>query len=121
MDDVLDHQMHYEINEQTAALLNQYKREHKRFISVGTTTVRTLESNYQNGFKAGNFTTNIFIYPGYQFKVVDAILTNFYLPKSTLIMLISVFYDREIVLEIYRMAVKKNYRFFSFGDSMLIK
>lgn len=124
VDDVLDHQMHYEsyeINEETAALLNQYKREHKRFIAVGTTTVRTLESNYQDSFKAGNFATNIFIYPGYQFKVVDAILTNFHLPKSTLIMLISAFYDREKVLEIYRMAVKKNYRFFSFGDSMLIK
>lgn len=124
VDDVLDHQMHYEsyeINEETAALLNQYKRENKRFIAVGTTTVRTLESNYQDGFKAGNFTTNIFIYPGYQFKVVDAILTNFHLPKSTLIMLISAFYDREKVLEIYHMAVEKNYRFFSFGDSMLIK
>lgn len=124
VDDVLEHQMHYEsyeINEETARLLNQYKKEGKRIIAVGTTTVRTLESNYNDGFHAGNYSTNIFIYPGYQFKVIGAIITNFHLPKSTLIMLISAFYNREKVLEIYEDAVKKNYRFFSFGDSMFIK
>ncbi|WIF88866.2 tRNA preQ1(34) S-adenosylmethionine ribosyltransferase-isomerase QueA [Acholeplasma laidlawii] len=124
VDDVLEHQMHYEsyeINQDTARLLNQYKKEGKRIIAVGTTTVRTLESNYNDGFHAGNYSTNIFIYPGYQFKVIGAIITNFHLPKSTLIMLISAFYNREIVLEVYKEAVKKNYRFFSFGDSMFIK
>lgn len=124
VDDVLEHQMHYEsyeINEETARLLNQYKKEGKRIIAVGTTTVRTLESNYNDGFHAGNYSTNIFIYPGYQFKVIGAIITNFHLPKSTLIMLISAFYNREKVLEVYKEAVKKNYRFFSFGDSMFIK
>ena len=124
VDDVLDHQMHYEsyeITEATAHLLNLYKSQNKRFIAVGTTTVRTLESNYNNGFTAGNFSTDIFIYPGYQFKVVDAMLTNFHLPKSTLIMLISAFYNRERILEVYNMAVEKDYRFFSFGDSMFIK
>lgn len=124
VDDVLEHQMHYEsyeINEETARLLNQYKKEGKRIIAVGTTTVRTLESNYNDRFHAGNYSTNIFIYPGYQFKVIGAIITNFHLPKSTLIMLISAFYNREKVLEVYEDAVKKNYRFFSFGDSMFIK
>lgn len=124
VDDVLEHQMHYEsyeINQDTARLLNQYKKEGKRIIAVGTTTVRTLESNYNEGFHAGNYSTNIFIYPGYQFKVIGAIITNFHLPKSTLIMLISAFYNREKVLEVYKEAVKKNYRFFSFGDSMFIK
>lgn len=124
VDDVLEHQMHYEsyeINQDTARLLNQYKKEGKRIIAVGTTTVRTLESNYNDGFHAGNYSTNIFIYPGYQFKVIGAIITNFHLPKSTLIMLISAFYNREKVLEVYKEAVKKNYRFFSFGDSMFIK
>ena len=124
VDDVLEHQMHYEsyeINQETARLLNQYKKEGKRIIAVGTTTVRTLESNYNEGFHAGNYSTNIFIYPGYQFKVIGAIITNFHLPKSTLIMLISAFYNREKVLEVYKEAVKKNYRFFSFGDSMFIK
>ena len=124
VDDVLAHQMHhesYEITDETAQLLNQYKRENKRIIAVGTTTVRTLEANYNDGFKPGHYSTNIFIYPGYQFKVVGAILTNFHLPKSTLIMLISAFYNREAILEVYNDAVKKNYRFFSFGDSMFIK
>nr|WIF88866.1 tRNA preQ1(34) S-adenosylmethionine ribosyltransferase-isomerase QueA [Acholeplasma laidlawii] len=114
VDDVLEHQMHYEsyeINQDTARLLNQYKKEGKRIIAVGTTTVRTLESNYNDGFHAGNYSTNIFIYPGYQFKVIGAIITNFHLPKSTLIMLISAFYNREIVLEVYKEAVKKTTAF----------
>jgi len=124
VDDVLSHHMHsevYEISKEAAERLNTYKKLGKRIIAVGTTSVRTLESNYKNGFHHGHYSTDIFIYPGYQFKVVDAIITNFHLPKSTLIMLVSAFYDRRKVLEIYNEAVKKNYRFFSFGDSMFLK
>ncbi|CDR31139.1 S-adenosylmethionine:tRNA ribosyltransferase-isomerase [Acholeplasma oculi] len=124
VDDVLSHHMHseaYEISKEAAERLNTYKKLGKRIIAVGTTSVRTLESNYKNGFHHGHYSTDIFIYPGYQFKVVDAIITNFHLPKSTLIMLVSAFYNREKVLEIYNEAVKKNYRFFSFGDSMFLK
>lgn len=124
VDDVLSHHMHseaYEISKEAAERLNTYKKLGKRIIAVGTTSVRTLESNYKNGFHHGHYSTDIFIYPGYQFKVVDAIITNFHLPKSTLIMLVSAFYNREKVLEIYNEAVIKNYRFFSFGDSMFLK
>lgn len=124
VDDVLSHHMHseaYEISKEAADRLNLYKKLGKRIIAVGTTSVRTLESNYKNGFHHGHFSTDIFIYPGYQFNVVNAIITNFHLPKSTLIMLVSAFYNREKVLQIYNEAVKKNYRFFSFGDSMFLK
>ncbi|WP_025724561.1 tRNA preQ1(34) S-adenosylmethionine ribosyltransferase-isomerase QueA [Acholeplasma granularum] len=124
VEDITTHQMHhesYEISEEVAIKLNDSVKNKKRIIAVGTTTVRTLESNYNNGFTSGNYSTNIFIYPGYKFKVVDSILTNFHLPKSSLMMLISAFYNRERILEVYKEAVNKNYRFFSFGDSMFIK
>lgn len=124
VDEILDHTMHYEsyeISKEASDKLNYFKSINKNIIAVGTTSVRTLEANYNNGFHEGFYSTNIFIYPGYQFKVVDSIITNFHLPKSTLMMLISAFYDREKILSIYEIAVIENYRFFSFGDSMFIK
>ena len=123
--DTKDHVMHsevYEITEEAADRLNKAKAEKKRIIAIGTTSVRTLEANYSKYgcFKPTRESTNIFIEPGYQFKVVDALITNFHLPKSTLIMLVSAFMDREFTLEIYKHAVEEKYRFFSFGDSMFI-
>ena len=123
--DTKDHVMHsevYEITEEAADRLNKAKTEKKRIIAIGTTSVRTLEANYSKYgcFKPTRESTNIFIEPGYQFKVVDALITNFHLPKSTLIMLVSAFMDREFTLEIYKHAVEEKYRFFSFGDSMFI-
>jgi S-adenosylmethionine:tRNA ribosyltransferase-isomerase len=124
VNDVESHHMHYEsyeITKTTAEALNLAVKNKKRMIAVGTTTVRTLESNFDGVFHAGHFDTNIFIYPVYKFKVVDSIITNFHLPKSTLIMLISAFYNREKVLDLYHQAINEKYRFFSFGDSMFLK
>lgn len=123
--DTKDHVMHsevYEITEEAAAKLNKAKQEHRRIIAIGTTSIRTLEANYTkyHTFKATREATNIFIQPGYEFKVIDAIITNFHLPKSTLIMLISAFAGREFTLELYKHAVEEKYRFFSFGDSMFL-
>ena len=123
--DTKDHVMHsevYEITEDAADRLNKAKANGQRIIAVGTTSVRTLEANYSKYgcFKPTKESTNIFIEPGYQFKVVDALITNFHLPKSTLIMLVSAFMDREFTLEVYKHAVEEKYRFFSFGDSMFI-
>ncbi|MBQ3253592.1 MAG: tRNA preQ1(34) S-adenosylmethionine ribosyltransferase-isomerase QueA [Acholeplasmatales bacterium] len=123
-DDLTNHVMHseyYEISEDAANRLNNAKKNGKRIIAVGTTSTRTLESAYNNGFKAVCENTSIFIYPGYEFKAIDAQITNFHLPKSTLIMLISAFAGREFVLDAYNEAVKEKYRFFSFGDAMFIK
>lgn len=125
-ENILDHEMHteyYEIDEKTAEQINKAKREGRRVIAVGTTSVRTLETVAdENGFvrpEKGN--TKIFIYPGYKFKAVDALITNFHLPESTLIMLVSALVGREKTLEIYNTAVKEKYRFFSFGDSTFFK
>ena len=123
--DTKDHVMHsevYEINEDAAAKLNKAKAENRRIIAIGTTSVRTLEANYSkyHTFKATKEATNIFIQPGYEFQVVKAIITNFHLPKSTLIMLVSAFAGREFTLELYKHAVDEKYRFFSFGDSMFL-
>ena len=123
--DTKDHVMHsevYEITEEAAEKLNKARSEQRRIIAIGTTSVRTLEANYQKyqTFKATKEATNIFIQPGYEYKVVDAIITNFHLPKSTLIMLVSAFMGREFTLEVYKHAVENKYRFFSFGDSMFI-
>lgn len=120
-----NHHMHseyIEVTEETANILNRAQEEGKRIIAVGTTSVRTLESaTDDNGIiHACKKETNIFIYPGVKFKFVDAIITNFHLPESTLIMLISAFAGREETLNIYNIAVKEKYRFFSFGDSMFI-
>ena len=126
VEDVTKHVMHseyYEMDEETAGILNMAKKEGRRIISVGTTSTRTLESIIS---KYGEFRkcvgwTNIFIYPGYEFKAIDALITNFHLPKSTLIMLVSALANREIVLNAYNEAVRERYRFFSFGDAMFIK
>lgn len=120
-ENALDHKMHSEkivVSEEVAGRLNKAKSEGKRIIAVGTTTVRTLESiSDENGrVSAYSGETDIFIYPGVKIKFVDALITNFHLPESTLIMLVSAFIGREKTLEIYREAVEKKYRFFSFGD-----
>ena len=125
VDDVLEHHMHsefYMIDEDVAQQLNNAKANGQRIISVGTTSTRTLEANFKKygQFKATQESTDIFIYPGYQFEAIDALITNFHLPKSTLLMLVSAFYDREKMLEIYNLAVKEKYHFFSVGDSMFI-
>lgn len=120
---VEEHEMHYEtyyLSQEAAKMLNEAVQSHKKITCVGTTSVRVLESNFQAEFKAGLYKTNIFIYPGYHFKVVNKIITNFHLPKSTLIMLVSAFYSKDEILRAYDAAVKNNYRFFSFGDAMLI-
>ena len=123
--DTKDHIMHseaYEITEESADKLNKAKANGQRIIAIGTTSVRTLEANYSKYgcFKPTKESTNIFIEPGYEYKVVNALITNFHLPKSTLIMLVSAFMDREFTLEVYKHAVEEKYRFFSFGDSMFI-
>lgn len=120
-----DHKMHaehYHLSEETAALIRETKKNGGRVIAVGTTSCRTLESvaTFHGEICAADGWTNIFIYPGYKFKCIDALLTNFHLPESTLIMLVSAFYDREKVLQAYKEAVEKEYRFFSFGDCMLL-
>lgn len=116
------HAEHYAIDEKNAEIINKAKREGRRIIAVGTTSVRTLESacDEQGFVKACSSDTSIFIYPPYRFKCVDAIITNFHLPKSTLIMLVSAFLGREKTLSLYNLAVERGYRFFSFGDSMLL-
>lgn len=126
VDDVKNHKMHsefYQISKETADLINETKKNNKRIISTGTTTTRTLESVYKkNGeIKEDSGWTDIFIYPGFEFKVIDCQITNFHLPKSTLIMLVSALANREIILDAYKDAVEKKYRFFSFGDAMFLK
>jgi S-adenosylmethionine:tRNA ribosyltransferase-isomerase len=125
VDDVNSHKMHseyYELDDENAQIINEAKANGGRIISVGTTSTRTLETIAdENGIvKAQSGWTEIFIYPGYRFKVVDGLITNFHLPESTLIMLVSAFLDRETVLNAYETAVNEKYRFFSFGDAMLI-
>lgn len=124
-ENIEDHHMHsehYHLPKETADLINQTKANGGRVIAVGTTSCRTLESvaTYCGEIREADDWTSIFIYPGYKFKCIDGILTNFHLPESTLIMLVSAFYDREKVLEIYKTAVQEKYRFFSFGDCMLL-
>ena len=126
VENILDHKMHseyYEVSEETAKILNETKANGGRIISVGTTSTRTLESvTDENGIvHAGSGETQIFIYPGYKFKAIDGLITNFHLPKSTLIMLVSALAGRKNVLNAYKEAVEKKYRFFSFGDAMFIK
>ena len=125
VDDVKKHQMHkeyYEIDKETCDILNKAKQDKRKIVSVGTTTTRTLESvmTKYNKFIPTKEETDIFIYPGYKFKAIDTQITNFHLPKSTLIMLISAFATKEIILNAYKEAVKNKYRFFSFGDSMIL-
>lgn len=123
-EDLTNHVMHseyYEISKEAAETLNNAKAKGKRIIAVGTTSTRTLESAFDNGFKECKNDTSIFIYPGYKFKAIDAQITNFHLPKSTLIMLVSALAGKEFILKAYNEAVKEKYRFFSFGDAMFIE
>ena len=125
VDNIHDHHMHSElcmISEETAGILNRTRAEGGRIICVGTTSCRTLESlvKEDGSFEAGSKWTEIFIYPGYKFKAMDGLITNFHLPESTLVMLVSAFAGRENVLAAYEEAVKERYRFFSFGDAMCI-
>ncbi|MFC7440876.1 tRNA preQ1(34) S-adenosylmethionine ribosyltransferase-isomerase QueA [Laceyella putida] len=126
VDKVEEHQMHeeyYELGGETAAIINEAKRKGHRVIAVGTTSVRTLEtvaSRHGGEVLADSGWTDIFIYPGYTFKVVDGLITNFHLPQSTLLMLVSAFASRALIMKAYEEAVNQRYRFFSFGDAMLI-
>lgn len=127
VDVVEEHVMHseyYELSEETAALLNQAKAEGARIVAVGTTSARTLETvatRFENEFiQACSGWTDIFIFPGYSFKLVNALLTNFHLPKSTLVMLVSALAGRDAVMGAYAEAIREEYRFFSFGDAMFI-
>ena len=125
VENVLEHHMHsefYVIDEEAADIINMTKKNGGRIISVGTTSTRTLETVAdENGMvRACSGWTDIFIYPGYRFKIVDRLITNFHLPESTLLMLVSALYDREKILEAYKIAVEEKYRFFSFGDAMMI-
>ncbi len=125
VEEISEHQMHteaYWMSQETADILNKAKLNHQRIIAIGTTSTRVLESVMQkySSFCACQGETNIFIYPGYQFKAIDGLITNFHLPKSTLIMLVSAFAGRELILEAYHHAVENRYRFFSFGDAMFI-
>ena len=123
--DIDNHKMHtehYEMSQETADILNKAKEENRRIIAIGTTSTRTLESIMQkhHKFVECKEDTAIFIKPGYEFKAIDCLITNFHLPKSTLIMLVSALMGREFTLEVYKHAIEKQYRFFSFGDSMFI-
>ncbi len=125
VNDVLQHHMHseyYVMSEETAKILNKAKKEHRRIISIGTTSTRVLETVMQKygEFKACSGNTSIYIYPGYKYLAIDGLITNFHLPKSTLLMLVSALAGREFILECYQQAIKEKYRFFSFGDAMFI-
>jgi S-adenosylmethionine:tRNA ribosyltransferase-isomerase len=125
VDNVLEHHMHSElcmISDETASILNQTKHAGGRVICVGTTSCRTLESlvHDDGSFSAGSKWTEIFIYPGYSFKAMDGLITNFHLPESTLVMLVSAFAGRDHIMAAYEEAVREKYRFFSFGDAMCI-
>ena len=126
VEDVTKHVMHseyYQMSKETANILNEAKKTKKRIISVGTTSTRTLETIIKKygEFKECSGNTDIFIYPGYKFEAIDALITNFHLPKSTLVMLVSALAGKENIMNAYKIAVEKEYRFFSFGDSMFIK
>ncbi len=125
VENIEEHKMHYEdyeISEISANKINKAMKNSKKILAVGTTVVRTLEDNFLKFKKInyGKFSTNLFIYPGFKFNVVNKLLTNFHLPKSTLLMLVSAFAGRENILRCYREAISKKYRFFSYGDCMLI-
>ncbi len=126
VNDIKDHHMHsefYQMSKATADILNAAKKDGRRIIAVGTTSTRTLETiiNKYGEFKECSGNTDIFIYPGYEFKAIDCLITNFHLPKSTLVMLVSAFSKKELVLNAYNEAIKNQYRFFSFGDAMFLK
>ncbi len=125
VENILEHHMHseyYTMDKKTADILNKAKKDHRRIIAVGTTSTRVLETviSKYNEFKECSGNTDIFIYPGYKFKAINALITNFHLPKSTLVMLVSALAGKENILNAYNEAIKERYRFFSFGDSMFI-
>lgn len=124
VEEITEHHMHseyYSISAEAAEVINLAKQEGRRVIAVGTTAVRTLETAAKNGrISSGSGWTDIFIYPGYEYQIINALITNFHLPKSTLLMLVSALASREFILRAYELAVAKEYRFFSFGDAMLI-
>ena len=117
------HSEYYVMSEDVASLLNETKKNGHKIIAVGTTSTRTLETvmSLYGTFKACSGWTDIFIYPGYEFKAIDSLITNFHLPKSTLVMLVSALAGKDNIMRAYSEAVKEKYRFFSFGDSMIIK
>ena len=126
VDTVEEHHMHSEtfrMTKEVADILNDAKKNGKRIVAVGTTSTRTLESIYSkyHEFREIASDTNIFIYPGYKFTAIDALITNFHLPKSTLVMLVSAFSSKDIIMNAYHEAIKERYRFFSFGDAMFLK
>lgn len=126
VDNILEHNMHSEycyIDEENATIINDAKKAGKKVIAVGTTSLRTLESlaNEEGKLEAKSIWTDIFIYPGYTFKIIDGLITNFHLPESTLIMLVSALAGKEFVMDAYEKAIKEKYRFFSFGDAMFIR
>lgn len=126
VEDASKHKMHsefYKMTKETAEILNQAKKEKRRIIAVGTTSTRTLETiiHKYGEFRSCEGNTDIFIYPGFEFQAIDGLITNFHLPKSTLLMLVSAFSKKEYILKAYEEAIKKNYRFFSFGDAMFLK
>jgi len=127
VDNIEEHKMHsefYQLSQEAADSLNEVHKNGNKIVAVGTTSIRTLETvgtKFNGALKADSGWTDIFIAPGYTFKVVDAFLTNFHLPKSTLIMLVSAFAGRELILEAYQHGVEERYRFFSFGDAMFVK
>ena len=123
VDEHIMHTEFFSVSKESAEIINEAKANGGRLICVGTTSCRTIESvAEENGhIPAMSGDTGIFIYPGYRFKAVDALITNFHLPESTLLMLVSAFYDKEKMMANYRLAVEEEYRFFSFGDAMLIE
>ncbi len=122
IEDHVMHEEYYAVKEETAAAVNRAKDEGRRVVAVGTTSVRTLEAASGSGrLMAGSGKTELFIYPGYEFRIVDAMLTNFHLPQSTLLMMISAFAGRDNIMKAYHEAVEAKYRFFSFGDAMWIR
>ena len=125
VEDVETHKMHSEyfsVSQKSADTINKAKQEGRRIVAVGTTSVRVLESASQNGvLVASSGNTEIFIYPPYKFQIVDALITNFHLPESTLLMLVSALATKEQIMSVYEKAVEEKYRFFSFGDAMFIK
>ncbi|MEA5017918.1 MAG: tRNA preQ1(34) S-adenosylmethionine ribosyltransferase-isomerase QueA [Erysipelotrichaceae bacterium] len=124
-ENILDHKMHeeyYIMDSEVATVLNKAKTEKRRIIGIGTTSTRTLETiiNKYGSFKSSSGMTDIYIYPGYEFKAIDAMITNFHLPESTLILMVSALAGKELILDAYQHAIKERYRFFSFGDAMFI-
>ncbi len=123
-ENIKDHKIHYEkieVSEDIVSVIKQTKEQNGRVIAVGTTSVRALETTFQNVPEKYNGETNLFIYPGYEFKVVDLMITNFHLPKSSLLMLVSAFIGHQEMHQLYQTAVKERYRFLSYGDAMLLK